>query len=202
MASSLLSTPSQTLVPTTATARLRAARPAQVTFPRGLPRRGRVCASVAIEKEIPESEPPPTFLREDERGAGSGSVRGRFEAMIRRVQGEVCAALEEADGSGARFVENVWSRPGGGGGISRVLQDGRVFEKAGVNVSVVYGVMPPDAYRAAKGEAGKNGAADGQKAGPVPFFAAGISSVSAIHNVLLGQLGSRCICGTYFLSSM
>jgi coproporphyrinogen III oxidase len=96
------------------------------------------------------------------------------------VQGEVCAALEEADGGGARFVEDVWSRPGGGGGISRVLQDGRVFEKAGVNVSVVYGVMPPDAYRAAKGEAGKNGAAavDGQKPGPVPFFAAGISSVS------------------------
>jgi len=177
MASSVLSTPSQTLVPTTTTARLRAARPAQVPFPRGLPRRGRVCASVAIEKEIPESEPPPTFLREDERGAGSGSVRGRFEAMIRRVQEEVCAALEEADGSGARFVEDVWSRPGGGGGISRVLQDGRVFEKAGVNVSVVYGVMPPDAYRAAKGDAGNNGAADGQKAGPVPFFAAGISSV-------------------------
>lgn len=96
--------------------------------------------------------------------------------MIRRVQGEICAALEEADGSGARFVEDVWSRPGGGGGISRVLQDGRVFEKAGVNVSVVYGVMPPDAYRAAKGAA-KNGAADGHKAGPVPFFAAGISSV-------------------------
>ncbi|TVU15809.1 hypothetical protein EJB05_39347 [Eragrostis curvula] len=180
MASSLLSTPSQTLAPAPATARLRAARPAQAMFPRGLPRRGRalrVRASVAIEKETPESEPPPTFLREDGQGAGSGSVRERFESMIRRVQGEICTALEEADGSGARFVEDVWSRPGGGGGISRVLQDGRVFEKAGVNVSVVYGVMPPDAYRAAKGEAGKNGAADGQKAGPVPFFAAGISSV-------------------------
>ncbi|AQK46041.1 coproporphyrinogen III oxidase2 [Zea mays] len=133
-------------------------------------------SAVAIEKETPESELPPTFLREDGRGAGS--VRARFESMIRRVQGEVCAALEEADGGGARFVEDVWSRPGGGGGISRVLQDGRVFEKAGVNVSVVYGVMPPDAYRAAKGEAGKNEvAADGHKPGPVPFFAAGISSV-------------------------
>ncbi|PWZ45094.1 Oxygen-dependent coproporphyrinogen-III oxidase, chloroplastic [Zea mays] len=133
-------------------------------------------SAVAIEKETPESELPPTFLREDGRGAGS--VRARFESMIRRVQGEVCAALEEADGGGARFVEDVWSRPGGGGGISRVLQDGRVFEKAGVNVSVVYGVMPPDAYRAAKGEADKNEvAADGHKPGPVPFFAAGISSV-------------------------
>uniref|UniRef100_A0A0D9W9A9 coproporphyrinogen oxidase n=1 Tax=Leersia perrieri TaxID=77586 RepID=A0A0D9W9A9_9ORYZ len=186
MASSLLTTPSQSLSLTlTPAATLRGgAGSARVRFSgRGAapppPLRTRVRASVAIEKETPESEPPPTFLREDGSGAGSGSVRERFEAMIRRVQGEVCAALEEADGSGARFVEDVWSRPGGGGGISRVLQDGRVFEKAGVNVSVVYGVMPPDAYRAAKGDAGKNGAAaaEGQKAGPVPFFAAGISSV-------------------------
>lgn len=144
-------------------------------------------SAVAIEKETPESELPPTFLREDGRGAGS--VRARFESMIRRVQGEVCAALEEADGGGARFVEDVWSRPGGGGGISRVLQDGRVFEKAGVNVSVVYGVMPPDAYRAAKGEAGKNeAAADGHKPGPVPFFAAGISSVNVFPAALTRRL--------------
>ncbi|XP_062185031.1 oxygen-dependent coproporphyrinogen-III oxidase, chloroplastic-like [Phragmites australis] len=180
MASSLLSTPSQTLAPAPATARLRGAPPSQLAFARCSLRRVRgirVRTSVAIEKETPESEPPPTFLREDGRGAGSGSVRERFEAMIRRVQDEVCAALEEADGSGARFVEDVWSRPGGGGGISRVLQDGHVFEKAGVNVSIVYGVMPPDAYRAAKGKPGKNGVADEQKPGPVPFFAAGISSV-------------------------
>uniref|UniRef100_A0A0E0DI59 Oxygen-dependent coproporphyrinogen-III oxidase, chloroplastic n=1 Tax=Oryza meridionalis TaxID=40149 RepID=A0A0E0DI59_9ORYZ len=181
MAPSLLTTPSQALALTPGASRGGGGGSARVSFPSGrVQRRGglRVRASVAIEKETPESEPPPTFLREDGSGPGSGSVRERFEAMIRRVQGEVCAALEEADGSGARFVEDAWSRPGGGGGISRVLQDGRVFEKAGVNVSVVYGVMPPDAYRAAKGEAGKNGAAaDGAKAGPVPFFAAGISSV-------------------------
>lgn len=83
----------------------------------------------------------------------------------------MCAAIEAADGGG-KFKEDVWSRPGGGGGISRVLQDGGVWEKAGVNVSVVYGMMPPEAYRAAKGEV-----KDGQKAGPIPFFAAGISSV-------------------------
>jgi coproporphyrinogen III oxidase len=87
----------------------------------------------------------------------------------------VCAALEAADGTG-KFKEDVWSRPGGGGGISKVLQDGTVFEKAGVNVSVVYGTMPPDAYRAAKGNAGADNG--GANAGPVPFFAAGISSVS------------------------
>lgn len=90
--------------------------------------------------------------------------------MIRDVQNKVCEAIEAADGGG-KFKEDVWSRPGGGGGISRVLQDGAVWEKAGVNVSVVYGVMPPDAYRAAKADGGSH------KPGPIPFFAAGVSSV-------------------------
>ncbi|CAN1277998.1 Oxygen-dependent coproporphyrinogen-III oxidase, chloroplastic [Linum perenne] len=123
-------------------------------------------AAAAIEKEMMETERPDTFLRESE----SGEVRGRFEKMIREAQDSVCKALEAVDGVG-KFKEDVWSRPGGGGGISRVLQDGAVFEKAGVNVSVVYGVMPPEAYRAARA------ASPDQKPGPVPFFAAGISSV-------------------------
>ncbi|KAH7667112.1 coproporphyrinogen III oxidase protein [Dioscorea alata] len=136
-------------------------------------------ATVAIEKETPENERPETFLRSSDDVLSSSSsssplsVRARFEKMIRETQDEVCAAIEVADGGGS-FKEDVWSRPGGGGGISRVLQDGAVWEKAGVNVSVVYGVMPPEAYRAAKGDVGGN---SGAKAGPVPFFAAGISSV-------------------------
>ena len=88
--------------------------------------------------------------------------------MIRAAQDEIVAAVEELDGQ--KFQEDAWTRPGGGGGISRVLQDGNVFEKAGVNVSVVYGQMPPEAYRAATGEGG--GGKD-----MIPFFAAGISSV-------------------------
>lgn len=123
-------------------------------------------SAVSIEKEIPETERPITFLRESE----GADVRARFEKMIRDAQDSVCAAIEAVD-KGGKFKEDVWSRPGGGGGISRVLQDGAVWEKAGVNVSVVYGVMPPEAYRAAKA------APADQKPGPVPFFAAGISSV-------------------------
>lgn len=136
----------------------------------------RVHASSMIEKETPETQRPLTFLRESDgqlRGSDSStsnSVRARFEKMIREAQDTVCAAIEAVDGGG-KFKEDVWSRPGGGGGISRVLQDGAVWEKAGVNVSVVYGVMPPEAYRAAK-PAGSE-----EKLGPVPFFAAGISSV-------------------------
>ncbi|XLR06630.1 hypothetical protein HN51_061516 [Arachis hypogaea] len=104
--------------------------------------------------------------------SSSSSVRARFEKIIREAQDPVCTALEAADG-GANFKEDVWSRPGGGGGISRVLQDGAIWEKAGVNVSIVYGIMLPEAYRAAKAAASPN-----QKPGPIPFFAAGISSVS------------------------
>ncbi|KAJ8769862.1 hypothetical protein K2173_008944 [Erythroxylum novogranatense] len=126
-------------------------------------------STVSIEKETPETERPPTFLRQDSEN-DAGDVRARFEKMIRDVQDSVCEAIEAVD-KGSKFKEDVWSRPGGGGGISRVLQDGDVWEKAGVNVSVVYGVMPPEAYRAARAASGD------QKPGPVPFFAAGISSV-------------------------
>ncbi|ERN14996.1 oxygen-dependent coproporphyrinogen-III oxidase, chloroplastic [Amborella trichopoda] len=133
-----------------------------------------------IEKETAISERPETFLREGEEdppisssSSSPSSVRARFERMIREAQDTVCSAIEEVD-KGASFKEDVWSRPGGGGGISRVLQDGHVWEKAGVNVSVVYGQMPPDAYRAAKGDASLDPSV---KPGPVPFFAAGISSV-------------------------
>jgi len=82
--------------------------------------------------------------------------------------------VEAVDGS--KFHEDSWIRPGGGGGISRVLQDGNVWEKAGVNVSVVYGTMPPEAYRAATGGGSDNKTAL-DKAGRIPFFAAGVSSV-------------------------
>ena len=137
-----------------------------------------------MEGETPEPAAPATFLRGEE-GASPESARARFERMIRRVQADVCAELEAVEGGtsnngGALFREDAWTRPGGGGGISRVLQGGRVFEKAAVNVSVVYGVMPPGAYRAARPEVAAAAAAGGEKAGPVPFFAAGISSVSKI----------------------
>ncbi|KVH91390.1 Coproporphyrinogen III oxidase, aerobic [Cynara cardunculus var. scolymus] len=136
-------------------------------------------SSRMIEKETAETHRPDTFLRESDgvssdQDVGANSVRVRFEKMIREAQDSVCAAIEAADGGG-KFKEDVWSRPGGGGGISRVLQDSGVWEKAGVNVSVVYGVMPPEAYRAAKpANAADNG---NLKPEPVPFFAAGISSV-------------------------
>ena len=61
------------------------------------------------------------------------------------LQDRICAMLEAED-SAAQFREDAWDRPGGGGGRTRVMADGAVFEKAGVNFSHVFGEqMPPSA---------------------------------------------------------
>jgi len=148
-------------------------------------RRSTTTCSASIEQETMIDETPESFLRGGEdtgnAAADGTSIRSKFEKMIREAQDSICAAVEEVDG--CKFREDKWTRPGGGGGISRVLQGGNVWEKAGVNVSVVYGQMPPEAYRAATGKSGAQGgkSAAEEKAGlplkPVPFFAAGISSV-------------------------
>ena len=63
---------------------------------------------------------------------------------------QVVAAIEEVDG--CTFRQDAWTRPSGGGGITHVLQEGHVWEKAGVSVSVVYGTMSADSYRVAIGK--------------------------------------------------
>lgn len=98
-------------------------------------------------------------------------MRVKFEQVIRDAQNSICAAIEKVDGT--TFRQDAWTRPGGGGGITRVVQGGNVWEKAGVNVSVVYGSMPAEAYRAAVGHDVTGLSATDR----VPFFAAGISSV-------------------------
>lgn len=62
----------------------------------------------------------------------------RAAAYFRDLQDRICAGLESLDAT-ARFRSDSWDRPGGGGGRTRVLADGGVFEKAGVNVSDVFG---------------------------------------------------------------
>ncbi|RQO69242.1 oxygen-dependent coproporphyrinogen oxidase [Aquitalea sp. FJL05] len=64
------------------------------------------------------------------------------KAFLLQLQDRICAALEQADGRG-RFVEDAWQRPTGGGGRSRVLSQGAVFEQAGVNFSHVSGDALP-----------------------------------------------------------
>jgi len=61
------------------------------------------------------------------------------------LQDRICAALEAADGR-ASFQEEVWERPGGGGGRSRIIENGGMLEKGGVGFSHVHGdSMPPSA---------------------------------------------------------
>jgi coproporphyrinogen III oxidase len=57
---------------------------------------------------------------------------------IHELQDHICKKLEEADGK-AKFVEDNWTRSEGGGGKTKVISDGAVFEKGGVNTSVVFG---------------------------------------------------------------
>ncbi|WP_031567912.1 oxygen-dependent coproporphyrinogen oxidase [Rheinheimera texasensis] len=64
------------------------------------------------------------------------------KAFLLQLQEQICAALEQSDGA-ARFVEDSWERAEGGGGRSRVLTKGTVFEQAGVNFSHVFGDKMP-----------------------------------------------------------
>jgi coproporphyrinogen III oxidase len=71
--------------------------------------------------------------------------RDRWIGFIHGLQERICAALEGLDGKAA-FITDEWEREHGGGGKTRVISGGRVFEKAGVNTSVVWGEVT-DAMR-------------------------------------------------------
>ncbi len=76
---------------------------------------------------------------------------GAVRAYLLQLQDEICRALEEEDGK-AGFVEDAWERVEGGGGRTRVLEEGPVFEKAGVNFSHVSGAELPAAASARRPE--------------------------------------------------
>lgn len=73
----------------------------------------------------------------------------RVETYLRGLQDRICAAVESVDGV-ARFVEDAWAREAGGGGRTRVLREGGVFEQAGVNFSHTLGKTLPPAATARK----------------------------------------------------
>ncbi len=78
------------------------------------------------------------------------------ERYLLALQERITAALAAADG-GAEFSEESWRRPEGGGGRSRILRDGAVFEQAGVNFSHVHGDALPAAASARRpGLAGRS----------------------------------------------
>jgi coproporphyrinogen III oxidase len=78
----------------------------------------------------------------------------RLQAVHRYLTGlqdRLCSAFEACDGQ-ARFHEDAWQRPEGGGGRTRVLENGAVFEKGGVNFSHVHGASLPPAASARRPE--------------------------------------------------
>lgn len=66
--------------------------------------------------------------------------------QYREIQDEICQALEQLDGQ-ATFEEELWERDGGGGGRTRVIQNGNILEKGGVNFSAVHGELPDAVQR-------------------------------------------------------
>ncbi|ALM49146.1 coproporphyrinogen III oxidase [Flavobacterium psychrophilum] len=90
-------------------------------------------------------------------------MKNKFYQYIQNLQDTITSKLEAVDGT-AKFREDIWERAEGGGGRTRVIENGAVFEKGGVNISAVYGPLPKamQAYF---------------NVGDVDFFACGLSLV-------------------------
>lgn len=91
--------------------------------------------SVTVASSQPETQQGYSLPPQDSRE--------RAKNFVKDLQDTICAGLEALDGK-AKFIEDQWERPEGGGGRSRVIRDGGVFEQGGVNYSEVWGDhLPP-----------------------------------------------------------
>ncbi|RZJ72034.1 oxygen-dependent coproporphyrinogen oxidase [Flavobacterium sp.] len=90
-------------------------------------------------------------------------MKDKFFGYIQNLQDQITAKLEHIDGV-AKFREDNWKRPEGGGGRTRILENGQVFEKGGVNISAVHGKLPESMQKMFN-------------VGEVDFFACGLSLV-------------------------
>jgi len=68
-------------------------------------------------------------------------MKEQFVAYIKDLQNTITSKIEAIDG-GATFKQDLWERPQGGGGRTRIIENGTVFEKGGVNTSEVFGELP------------------------------------------------------------
>jgi len=103
------------------------------------------------------------------KGLNATNLRDRAQEFFAGLQDRICEKLESADGKG-RFQEDLWQREGGGGGRTRVMESGDLFEKAGVNYSAVHGELPAEF-------AARIGPGDDRA-----FFATGVSLVLHAQN--------------------
>ncbi|MBS1903154.1 MAG: oxygen-dependent coproporphyrinogen oxidase [Bacteroidetes bacterium] len=100
--------------------------------------------------------------------ANTSPLRDRVSDFLLGLQDEITSTLSSLDSSGTSFREDTWDRPGGGGGRARVLENGTIFEKAGVNYSAVFGTSP--AYLTSRDPSATE------------FFATGVSLVLHPHS--------------------
>lgn len=90
-------------------------------------------------------------------------TKEEIQDWFKGLQDEICDALEQTDGKG-KFHEDLWERPEGGGGRTRVITNGNILEKGGVNFSAVHGPTPSKILEALKID-------------EADFFATGVSIV-------------------------
>lgn len=124
-------------------------------------------------------------LKKEEGINDNSPMRLRMEEAIRQKQKDIVFALEQIDGT--RFKQDEWKRPNGGGGTSCVLQDGNVFEKAGVNISVVYGTLTKGGIAAMR-QNHKNV----KDVDNLDFYALGLSLVLHPHNPMAPTVHMNC----------
>jgi len=95
-------------------------------------------------------------------------TKNEIESTYREIQTFICDQIESCDGRG-KFIKDPWNREGGGGGLTRVMTEGDVLEKAGVNFSAVEGIVTPMMAKSLNVDANW-------------FFATGVSIVMHPHN--------------------
>ncbi|OLN92766.1 Oxygen-dependent coproporphyrinogen-III oxidase, mitochondrial [Colletotrichum chlorophyti] len=115
-------------------------------------------------------------------------IRLRMEDYIQQKQREIIAAIEKLDGK--PFHTDGWERPEGGWGRTCVLQDGRVFEKAGVNISVVHGKLNEEAINSMRADHASLSKAVGVS--DVSFHALGLSMIMHPKNPMAPSVHMNC----------
>ena len=94
--------------------------------------------------------------------------KDHISEFFKKLQDEISLGLENLE-NGSRFKEDLWEREGGGGGRTRVIEDGAVFEKGGVNYSEVFGKAPSQIFKTLE--------QDDKEIGEAQFYATGLSIV-------------------------
>ncbi|MFN6561000.1 MAG: oxygen-dependent coproporphyrinogen oxidase [Nostoc sp. ChiSLP01] len=107
----------------------------------------------------------PTVPAQSSKSLPPTDAKTRVSQFMKQLQDEITQALADLDGVG-KFHEDSWERPEGGGGRSRVLRDGAIFEQGGVNFSEVWGSHLPPSILAQRPEGAGHG-----------FYATGTSMV-------------------------